>query len=127
MGIRDRFSAYDDTSCVKLPALKEVLGRTADTITLKDGSRVHGVFFTDILNELFDVNPGTIHRFQVYQAEPGKIEFRIEKTSPPGKEYVEALDQALRKFFDEVKIVTMSSLPSDKTGKFRYILSNPNR
>lgn len=126
-GDSGRFSVYDDSSSVKLPALKEVLGRTADTITLKDGSRVHGVFFTDILNELFDVHPDTIHRFQVYQAEPGKIEFRIEKTTPPGKEYVEALDQALRKFFNEVKIVTMPSLPSDETGKFRYIRSNPNQ
>ena len=123
-GDSGRFSVYDEASEIKLPALKEVLGRTADTITLKDGSRVHGVFFTDILNELFSENPATIHRFQVFQARPGIIEFRIEKTTPPHKDYLSTLDKALRNFFDEVDIVTMSTLPKDKTGKFRYILSN---
>ncbi len=126
-GDSGRFSAYDETSEIKLPALKEVLGRTADTITLKDGSRVHGVFFTDILNELFAENPATIHRFQVFQANPGKIEFRIEKTTPPPKDYISALEIALLKFFDEVTIVTMATLPKDNTGKFRYILSSQNR
>jgi len=123
-GDSGRFSAYDKTSEIKLPALKEVLGRTADTITLKDGSRVHGVFFTDILNELFAENPASIHRFQVFQSKPGNIEFRIEKATPPNKEYLLALDEALHKFFDKVDIVTMATLPKDKTGKFRYILSN---
>ena len=123
-GDSGQFTEYDEASEIKLPAVKEVLGRTADTITLKDGSRVHGVFFTDILNELFSENPATIHRFQVFQNNPGKIEFRIEKATPPQKEYLAALDQALLRFFDEVDIVTMSMLPKDKTGKFRYILSN---
>ena len=125
-GDSGRFSVYDEASEIKLPALKEVLGRTADTITLKDGSRVHGVFFTDILNELFSENPATIHRFQVFQARPGIIEFRIEKATPPHKEYITALDEALQKFFHEVDIVSMATLPKDKTGKFRYILSNQN-
>ncbi len=126
-GDSGRFMEYDEESEIKLPAVKEVLGRTADTITLKDGSRVHGVFFTDILNELFAESPSSIHRFQVYQFSPGKIEFRIEKTTPPGKEYIAALDQALEKFFYDVNVVSMSSLPKDKTGKFRYILSNQQK
>jgi phenylacetate-CoA ligase len=122
-GDSGRFSMYDESSEIRLPAVKEVLGRTADTITLKDGSRVHGVFFTDILNELFTENPESIHRFQVFQNEPGRIEFRIEKATPPPKDYVQALNQALLQFFVEVDIVTMPTLPKDKTGKFRYILS----
>lgn len=126
-GDSGRLSEYDETSEIKLPAMKEVLGRTADTITLKDGSRVHGVFFTDILNELFAENPANIHRFQVFQAVPGKVEFRIEKATPPPKEYMAALERALGKFFNEVHVVTMANLPQDKTGKFRYILSDLNR
>lgn len=118
------FSEYDASSTIKLPALKQVLGRTADTITLKDGSKVHGVFFTDILNELFAENPASIHRFQVVQQQAGKIEFRIEKNKTPDKEYLATLDTALRNFFTDVKLVTLPELPKDKTGKFRYILSD---
>ena len=85
------------------------------------------MFFTDLFNELFASDPLTIHRFQVFQAMPGKIEFRIERSAPPDKEFVAALEEGLRKFFDEVEVVTMSVLPTDKSGKFRYILSDQNR
>mgnify|MGYP006284689077 CR=1 FL=1 len=122
-GDSGRFSPCDETSRIRLPAIKEILGRTADTITLKDGSRVHGVFFTDILNELFSDQPSSIHRFQVVQTSPGSIEFRIEKSTPPDPSYLEAIDHALRRFFDEVRIVTFPTLPKDRTGKFRYIIA----
>ena len=61
-----------------MPLMKSISGRTADTITLANGSKVHGVFFTDILRELFVENPEYVHRFQVCQDVSGYIEFRIE-------------------------------------------------
>lgn len=123
-GDEGRFAAYDEASIIKLPVLGEVLGRTADTILLNDGSRVHGVFFTDILSELFEQHPESIHRFQVFQHIPGKIEFRIEKADPVDNAYITGIHDALKRFFTEVKIVTMPVLPNDKTGKFRYIISD---
>jgi phenylacetate-CoA ligase len=98
----------------------------ADTIILKDGSKVHGVFFTDILNDLFTSHPDFIHRFQVYQNAPGKIDFRIETTQKLPDKYKEPLHESLDQFFDEVKITPMGILPSDDTGKFRYIVSDCN-
>ena len=86
---------------MNLDLLKRISGRTADSILLKDGSRVHGVFFTDILNELFTTHPEFIHRFQVYQRVPGKIDFRIETTEPLGVNYEELLYQSLYQYFDE--------------------------
>jgi len=124
-GDSGRFSPCDEKSKIRLPAVKEILGRTADTVTLKDGSRVHGVFFTDILNELFTEHPSSIHRFQAVQSRPGSIEFRIEKDTPPDPSYLEAIEQALHQFFDEVHVVTMPALPGDASGKFRYILPIP--
>ena len=122
-----------DTACrgsrehaseVNLDLLKRISGRTADTILLKDGSRVHGVFFTDILNELFTTHPEFIHRFQVYQRVPGKIDFRIETTEPLGVHYEELLYQSLYQYFDEVRISPAPILSSGATGKFRYIVSD---
>jgi phenylacetate-CoA ligase len=117
------FAAYNPNVEIKLPALKHILGRSADTITLKDGSKVHGVFFTDILNELFEQNPSNIHRFQVYQNTPGKIEFRVESKFKLEKEYVEKLNNTLFRFFDNVSIIQLNELPKDKSGKFRYVLT----
>ncbi len=125
-GDAGRFGEYGNPEGITLPVLKEVLGRTADTIELKDGSRVHGVFFTDILAETFKENPSSIHRFQVYQETPGMIEFRIESKEPPGRNYEEALMEGLSRFFHRVEIVTMPELPKDKNGKFRYILKGEN-
>ena len=55
-------------------------GRLIDTVVLKDGNEVHGVFFTDILYELNILNDN-FPRFQILQNEPGKIEFRIESSN----------------------------------------------
>jgi phenylacetate-CoA ligase len=107
-----------------LPLLKSVSGRTTDTITLANGSKVHGVFFTDILNELFKVNPENIYRFQVYQDTPGEIEFRIESKKNLSNDYLGKLEKALTRFCSNVDIKTMDSLPIDPSGKFRYIISS---
>lgn len=111
---------------INLDCLKRITGRMADTIILKDGSKVHGVFFTDILNDLYTSHPDFIHRFQVYQNAPGKIDFRIETTQTLPDEYMGPLHESLDHFFEEVKITPMGILPSDDTGKFRYIVSDCN-
>ena len=111
-------------SDIQLDVLKRISGRTADTIVLKDGSKVHGVFFTDILNDLFNSFPDFVHRFQVYQNTPGKIDFRIESKQPLPGSYSEQIYEALNRFFDEVCLTHLPELSSEETGKFRYILSD---
>ena len=112
------------TSDINLDVLKRISGRTADTIVLNDGSKVHGVFFTDILNDLFTSFPDFIHRFQVYQNIPGKIDFRIESKKPLPGPYRERIHEALNRFFDEVKLTHLPELYNEETGKFRYIVSD---
>jgi phenylacetate-CoA ligase len=107
-----------------LPLLKRVSGRTADTIILSNGSKVHGVFFTDIMNELYNDNPDYIHRFQVFQKFPGEIEFRIETKKKLADDYLKSLENALSRFFIKVTIVPLEELPLDSSGKFRYILKS---
>jgi phenylacetate-CoA ligase len=120
------FAPINPSAKIKLQSIHQVLGRKADTITLKDGSKVHGVFFTDILNELFEENPSNIHRFQVYQNEPGKIEFRIESKETLSADYKEKLNTALNRFLSDVTIVNLPELPKEKTGKFRYVINDLN-
>jgi phenylacetate-CoA ligase len=118
-----QFAEVISGKAFNLPLLKRISGRTADTITLANGSKVHGVFFTDILHELFEENPDYIHRFQVYQDTPGEIEFRIESKKNPGEPYLAKVEKALDRFFNRVSVETMESLPIDSSGKFRYIVN----
>lgn len=118
-----RFGIKEKETEINLPVFEKILGRQADTITLKDGSKVHGVFFTDILNDLFK-DQHQMSRFQAYQEEDGKLEFRIEQTVSQLKIDKDAFYIALKKFFTEVKIIVMNELPKDKNGKFRYILKS---
>lgn len=114
----------DKCACgVNQPMLKNIEGRLKETIELKTGVKVHGVFFTDILYEL---NLGTdeFNRFQVVQNSPGKIEFRLEINNKRSRDFLPKLSSSLDKFFHEVTIVEYEKLPVGENGKFKYIINN---
>ena len=104
------------------PLVKNILGRNTDTIILNDGSKVHGVFFTDIMGEFNFVENKEIRRFQVYQRVPGSIDFKIEGNylNPKNEDL---LSKALRGYFDNVTITYHNYLNEDSSGKFRYVVS----
>ncbi len=105
--------------------LKSISGRTADVIYLKDGSSVHGVFFTDIFHELGYSNFEYFTRFQIYQKRKGDFICRLEKTSKdlPQKEK-DKLKEVLQKYGEHVELEIVEHLENDKSGKFRYIISD---
>jgi len=118
----------NNCSCgINLPLLKEIYGRTADTITLADGSKVHGVFFTDILYELDQKQDKKVRKFQAFQEKSGQIEFRIEASAYLNNNYLNNLEKVLNRFFTKVEIKILKELPYDKSGKFRYVISNIQR
>ena len=119
-----RFSENKCSCGIEHPLLDSIEGRSSDTIVLKDGSKVHGVFFTDILNELKSLTLQKIYRFQVYQEKPGIIEFRIESNQTIDENYIEELNEAILRFFKEVKIIVVGKLQNEANGKFKYIISN---
>jgi phenylacetate-CoA ligase len=109
---------------INLPLLKSIDGRVSDTIILNDGSKVHGVFFTDILHELKRNDHGKrISKFQAVQKEADSLIFKLESKEKVDKEYLSELKVALKKFVNNVEIEVMPELKKDKSGKFRYIIS----
>jgi phenylacetate-CoA ligase len=108
-------------SCgIKHPLIKSIDGREAVTICLKDGSEVHGVFFTDLLYEL----PGNnfdIDKFQIYQNSPGVIEFRYESRAALDKSSFQNLDQAFKRYFSNIKYKRYDFIPPEKSGKHSYL------
>jgi len=110
-------------SCgVTSPLLASVEGRACDTIVLKNGSRVHGVFFTDILYEK-GIFTDKIKRFQVYQNKRGEIEFRIESQHKTDVATDTLLSEILERYFNRVEIMRSEKLENEPNGKFRYIKS----
>ena len=111
-------------SCgIKHPLMKSIEGRSIDTIVLKDGNHVHGVFFTDILYEL-NILADQIQRFQIYQEVPGSIEFRIERVKELEVSTLIKIENVFLNFLNEVKVIEMDELPLSKSGKFSYIVNN---
>ena len=107
---------------VNQPLMKSIDGRDIDTIILKNGNRVHGVFFTKILSEL-GLLSYQIQKFQILQNIPGEIEFKIQCEDPLQESYRENLISSLKKFLNKVNYSEHKILASENNGKFRYIKS----
>lgn len=117
------FSEIKCSCGVNQPLMNSIDGRTIDTIILKNGSKVHGVFFTDILYEL-GIPTDKIQRFQVYQKTPGEIVFRIEVQNSIDMLVRNKLLGSLNHFFSDVKLIAENKIENDKNGKFRYIIND---
>ena len=118
---------YSKCNCgVNQPLLVSIDGRLTDTIILKTGAKVHGVFFTDIMYEK-NIFANQIQRTQVYQEIPGEIEFRIETNTKIDKKTHSRLYHSLILFFNKVKIIETSKLANEINGKFKFIINNINK
>jgi len=105
--------------------LLSISGRSTDVVYLKDGSAVHGVFFTDVFHELGFDNFEYFTRFQIYQKNKGDFVCRLEKTNKelPQRE-LGTIKSVLQQFGNEIKIELLDKLPVDRSGKFRYVMSD---
>ncbi len=102
--------------------LVSILGRDIDTIIINNGSKVHGVFFTDIMGEFNFFENRLIKRFQAFQDNPGDLIFKIEGTRLSEVNH-KKLFKTFQKFFNNVEIQYYDFIPSDPSGKFRYVIS----
>lgn len=106
---------------VNQPKIKSILGRTIDTVQLRDGSRVHGVFFTILLYEL-GIMTDKVLKFQIIQRAPEKIEIRLILNE--GKLVnTQLIEKAIQSYVDVEVIHTDRPVQYDQNGKFRYILN----
>jgi len=105
--------------------LSSILGRTADTIELKNGAKVHGVFFTDIFYELnYPIEIKKIKRFQCVQLKLNSMILKLETLENIDKEFLIALKNSLILFIDNIEIECLEKIPNEASGKFRYIKSD---
>lgn len=111
------------TCGVNQPLMNSIDGRAIDTIELKTGEKVHGVFFTDILYEL-NIFSDKIQKFQVYQDQPGVIDFKLQCEKALDDKQKKVLLNTLQIYFHKVNYFEQKLLPHENNGKFKYIINS---
>ncbi len=102
--------------------MSHVEGRTTDLITLIDGSKVHGVFFTKLLAES-GITTDIIDRFQIYQHLSGETDIRLETKKRIPENLIDKLDKNMHRFLNKVAIMVVDHIENEENGKFKYIKS----
>ena len=108
-----------------LPLLKEIQGRSTDFVVAADGTVMHGLALIYILRD----QPG-VKEFKVIQ-ESAELTRVLIVTEPPFKpEIVNTIITGFKQRLGEaveIDVQVMDSIPGEKSGKFRYIISNANQ
>ena len=107
----------------ELPMIKAVIGRTADFLYKKDGSKVAGVS----LIERWLTNIPGIYQMQIVQNDYEEININIVK----GREFnelntIQALRDQFKKVFHDatMKIRYYKKIPQERSGKYRFSICN---
>lgn len=100
--------------------MKNIDGRTVDTILLKNGAKAHGVFFTSLLYEV-GITTDQISRFQITQYPSQNIDFCIESKEKLEQSLINKLKEAVLEFVPHVNISIVKFIPNEPNGKFKYI------
>lgn len=119
--------AGDDCPCgCAWPMLKEVSGRISDTFLTRDGSQIHGEYFT----HLFYFRHW-VEKFQVIQEDYDHVNILLVALNKNGAEREYATD--LKEISDKIRLVLgencqveytfVDHIPPSASGKYRYTIS----
>ncbi len=119
-------AVMDDHACAcgrGLPMLKEIQGRTTDFVVAADGTVMHGLALIYVLRDI-----PSLASFKVIQHSRSRIEVLLvpeagfDRTGGPAF-IVEGFRRRLGAEV-EVDVRLVETIPAEKSGKFRYIISH---
>ena len=113
----------DTCSCGRgLPLLKEIQGRSTDFVIAADGTVMHGLALIYILRD----QPG-VREFKVVQETLDLTRVYIVTEPPFQTESIDKIVSGLKQRLGSgvhVEVQQVASIPAEKSGKFRYIVSH---
>lgn len=115
----------DDDACPcgrGLPTLKEIVGRRNDYIVTPDGKRVHDGYFA-----YYFWNKPQVARYQIRQADIGRLEIRIVCAEPVDRGLLSTIDTELREHLGpgiKIEPEVVDAIPLTAAGKHRFIVSD---
>lgn len=107
-----------------LPLMSAVTGRTADMIIGLNGSRVHGEFFTHLLNESGWTERLPVEAFQVIQTHRDRLEFHLVSGRPPAGHEQELVIRRIQDYLGDmtVDLRCVKRIDRSRSGKQRFTL-----
>jgi phenylacetate-CoA ligase len=107
-----------------LPLMSAVTGRTADMIIGLNGNRVHGEFFTHLLNESRWTETLPVRAFQVVQTDRDRLEFRIVAGRSPKDTEVQQLIGRMQEYLGlmTIELQCVERIDRSRSGKQRFTL-----
>jgi len=107
------------------PLLASVLGRRSDIIRGPNGNRVHGEFFTHLLEDLGWIERYEIIQFQVIQEQLGLLVVRLVTIKRPNSTEEMSFTRIVRSFLGAMEVLFeyLDTIPVSDAGKRRFTLS----
>jgi phenylacetate-CoA ligase len=105
-----------------LPLLKEIQGRATDFIVAQDGTVLHGLALIYVLRDL----PG-IKEFKIIQESLEQTRVQLVKDEAFRPDYEQTIEEEYKKRLGSgvrIDIEYVSQIEPEKSGKFRYVISN---
>ena len=118
-------AVLDDRPCAcgrGLPVLREIQGRATDFVVAQDGTAMHGLALIYVVRDL----PG-IQAFKIIQETVDRTRVLLQPAPDFDPQCVGIIQTGLRaRLGAEVRVVVdlLAELPPDRSGKFRYVVSN---
>ena len=105
-----------------LPLLKEIQGRSTDFVVAHDGTVMHGLALIYVLRDLPE-----IASFKIVQESRDRVRVLVVPATPLTGAVRNAIDEGLRTRLGRavtVEIEEVSEIAAERSGKFRYVVSN---
>ncbi|MFM8900228.1 MAG: phenylacetate--CoA ligase family protein [Burkholderiales bacterium] len=108
-----------------LPMLKEIQGRTTDFVVAQDGTVLHGLALIYAIRDL----PG-VESFKIVQESLAQTRVYLVTTPTFDPNCIHGIVQTFKKRLGaavEVAVQQVPTIPPEKSGKFRYVVSRVTR
>ena len=109
----------------ELPLVKEVIGRVSDMIYGAAGQKVHGEFFTHLLEQLEWPAKFKVAQYQVVQAADRSITWKVVSGVQPGESDIAEMVVYVRDQMGDLAVTVelVDEIPVTESGKRRFTLS----
>ena len=108
-----------------MPLVKEIIGRVSDMIHGAGGQKVHGEFFTHLLEQLEWPAKFNVSQYQVVQAADRSITWKVVSGVQPGESDIDEMVGYVRDQLGDLAVTVelVNDIRVTESGKRRFTLS----
>jgi len=107
-----------------MPLMESLVGRTVDVVSSSDGKPMHATIFTYVAKDVFKT--GVIKEFKAIQKKQDLLVVQIAKGQNFEQEAIDNMVKRIKQILGggmQVEVEYLDIIPREKSGKFRYFVS----